>query len=338
MNKLLILLIIATLFLNGVGVTEAGSSSRWEKRSEPVFSGDLIASDPAILRDGAIYRMFYTCWIPGEDHFRSAICQATSADGFAWTNIPTDGSIAGLVLRGRDGEWDEHLEASFVVKHESEYLLYYSGYGNEGVPAMGYPAALAVAKSTDGVNFERVEDGPIIQPTPGWLDNDAVYSPTIYEEDGQLVMIYAGHCYTTCNAGYGVNLLGARSNDGVHWIKETQPVLQAIDGLEWTRDGVAEPGIVIGPDGFLYLFFTGLLDEQRAIGVARGESLLGPWDVIPDPIIVPSPNGFDAGGALAPDVHIEGNLARMWFLGFDTAGDIAIGYAETIWPFWENAG
>jgi predicted GH43/DUF377 family glycosyl hydrolase len=336
MKKLATFLITAIMLVGNMGIALAEERSTWTKRAEPVFSGELIASDPAILPDGAIYRMFYTCWIPGEDHFRSAICQATSDDGFEWANITSEGPIEGMVLRGRDGEWDEHLEASFVVKRADEYLLYYSGYGNEGVPAMGYPAALAVARSTDGVTFERVEDGPIIQPTPGWLDNDAVYSPTIYEEDGQLVMIYAGHCYTTCNAGYGVNLLGARSNDGVHWIKETEPVLQAVDGLEWTRDGVAEPGIVVGPDGLLYLFFTGLLDEQRAIGVARGESLLGPWDVLPDPIIVPSPDGFDAGGALAPDVHIEGDLARMWFLGFDTAGDIAIGYAEAEWPFWGN--
>ncbi|CAN5488368.1 hypothetical protein BH09CHL1_BH09CHL1_20130 [soil metagenome] len=336
MKRLATFFAVVTLLLGGSGIAEADTSSAWEKHAEPVFSGELIASDPAVLLDGDLYRMFYTCWIPGEDHFRSAICQATSDDGFEWTNIPSEGPIEGLVLRGRDGEWDEHLEASFVVKRTNEYLLYYSGYRNEGVPAMGYPAALAVARSIDGIHFERVEDGPVIQPTPGWLDNDAVYSPTIYEDDGQLVMIYAGHCYTTCDAGYGVNLLGARSNDGVHWTKETRPVLQAVDGLEWTRDGVAEPGIVVGPDGLLYLFFTGLLDEQRAIGVARSESLLGPWDVLPDPIITPSDDGFDAGGALAPDVHVEGNLARMWFLGFDTAGDISIGYAEAEWPFWRN--
>lgn len=311
----------------------AQSSAEWSKRPEPIFTGQFIASDPAVIRDGALYRMFYTCWFPGEERFSAAICQATSDDGEHWANVQVDGAFEGVVLMGRDGEWDEHLEASFAVKRDGEYLLYYSGYRHEGVPAMGFPAALAVARSTDGVHFERVEDGPIIQPTPGWLDNDAVYSPAIIEHEDQLLMVYAGHCYTSCDAGYGVSLLSASSNDGIHWIKHTEPVLQAVAGIDWTRDGVAEPALV-ETDGDFYLFFTGLDGDARVIGIARSAEPFGPWEVAPDPIITPSPDGFDAGGVLAPDVRIEGDLARMWFLGVALDEVIAIGYAEAPFPFW----
>ena len=331
MSRLLVVFTVVAIAL--VPGRALATSKPWSKSPDAMFSGQYIASDPAVLRDGNLYRMFYTCWIPQDPHFLAAICEAKSLDGLTWSHMD-GGEHQTIVMQGRAGEWDEHLEASFVVKRDGEYLLYYSGYRHEGYPAMGFPAALAVAKSADGVTFERVRDEPILSPTPGGLDNDAVYSPTIIAQGDELLMIYAGHCYTTCDAGYGVSLLGARSSDGIHWQKESEPVMLPIDGLGWTRDGVAEPGLLAGPDGQYYLFFTGLKDEERAIGGARGASPFGPWDVSPDPIVAPSNNGFDDAGVLAPDVHVEGDVARMWFLATDKSGHFAIGYAEAAWPFW----
>ena len=136
------------------------TESDWTRFEEPVLTGQYIASDPAILVDGDIYRMFYTCWIVPETGFvaedvRAAICQATSSDGLSWENVEVDGATEGLMLRGIEGTWQEHLEAAFIVKLDGTYLLYYSGYETEGDPAMGFPAALSVAASTDGVSFER---------------------------------------------------------------------------------------------------------------------------------------------------------------------------------------
>lgn len=315
--------------------TPEASTSVWSKNPDPIFTGEFIASDPTVLKDGELYRMFYTCWFPGEERFEGAICQATSSDGLTWEYLAGDGEVEGIAIRGREGAWDEHLEANYVIHRGGEYLLYYSGYKNEGYPAMGFPAGMAVARSTDGMNFERVNDGdPILEPTKGWYDNDAVYSPAIVEENGEFKMVYAGHCYTDCEQEYGVTLLGATSTDGLSWTKADEPVLQAVPELDWTKDGVAEPGLLQGPDGATYLFFTGLEGEGRVIGVARGESAFGPWDVFPEPIVTGTPGGFDHGGALAPDVHIEGNRTRMWFLGFNAEGVISIGYAEAPWPFW----
>jgi predicted GH43/DUF377 family glycosyl hydrolase len=310
------------------------SGSSWYTWPLPLFGGQFIASDPTILKDGESYRMFYTCWVPGPHDFSAAICQAVSSDGYQWENVDTGNDISGVMLTGRPGEWDEHLESNFILKRDGAYWLYFSGYRHEGYPAMGYPAALGLAKSLDGITFERVQSEPILAPTPGWYDNEAVYSPAIVDNGGQLEMIYAGHCYTTCEHGYDVTLLGATSEDGIHWTKRDQPVLQEQQGLDWTRDGVAEPGILLAPDGFVYLFFTGLGGEDRAIGVARGRSTFGTWDVLPDPVIVPTPGTFDSAGVLAPDVHLEGDRLRMWFLGADRDGVIAIGYAESPWPFW----
>jgi predicted GH43/DUF377 family glycosyl hydrolase len=336
------ILIASGVIAGGGRAAEPGGWARWDKRAEPVFEGQYLASDPAIVRDGELYWMFYTCFSldptvafdPATT--RAAICEATSRDGIAWSNVPADGPIEGLVLTGREDSWDQDLEGSFAVRRDGEYLLYYSGYRHRGHPAQGFPAALAVARSTDGGTFARVQDGPVLTPTPGWHDNDAVYSPTIVEHGDELVMVYAGHCYTRCDVTPGVALLAATSPDGLHWTKHPIPVLQALPDLSWTRDGVAEPALLQGPDGLYHLFFTGLRDADRLIGVARGETPFGPWEVNPDPIVVPAATGFDRAGVLAPDVRIEGETVRMWFLGATPEEDIAIGYAEATWPLWRE--
>lgn len=82
------------------------------------------------------------------------------------------------------------------------------------------------------------------------------------------VMIYAGHCYTRCTPALPVivTLLAATSPDGLTWAKRPRPALtRHAAPLAWIRDGVAEPGILAGPDGRFSLYFTGLRDDHRVI-------------------------------------------------------------------------
>jgi predicted GH43/DUF377 family glycosyl hydrolase len=308
----------------------------WVKREEPLYSGQFsVASDPVVLHEADGYRMVYTCMDFLRDTPRAILCEATSPDGFAWEPVETDPSLDGLILRGRDGEWDENLEAAYLIHYGDEYLLYYSGYQQEGDPAMGYPAALALAVSADGIHFERMQSEPILSPTAGGYDNDAIYSPVIFEYDGQLMMIYVGHCYSQCDYAYGTTLLAATSPDGRTWTKREEPVLTAMpDDVPWTRDGVAEPAVVLESDGRITLFFTSVRDKDRWIGMARSESPFGPWDVDPEPILKPTAGSFDAGGVLAPHVIIEDGMAQMWYLGTEPVenGELFhVGYAEAKW-------
>jgi hypothetical protein len=84
-------------------------------------------------------------------------------------------------------------------------------------------------------------------------------------------------------------------------------------------------------DGSWLLFFTGVREELRQIGIARGDSPFGPWEAESEPVVAPGPAGaFDAAGALAPFVVIEGDRMRMWYLGVGDPEDFAIGYAEGV--------
>ncbi len=281
--------------------------------------------------------MVYTCltW-PGAafdpETARAAICEATSSDGLTWENVPAEGPFQGVVLRGREDGWDQYLEASFLLPWKGADLLFASGYRHEGDPAQGFPAALEVARSVDGGPFEWLSDEPTLAPTPGGYDADAVYSPTIVldEANDRLVMIYAGRCYAGCDHRPGVTLLAAISTDGIAWEKQPEPVLTAMpDELPWTRDGVAEPGLVQLPDGTWRLLFTGLVDDERAIGIASGPTPLGPWTPEPEPILSADPAYDGEVQVLAPHVLIEGDTARVWYLSVADGERYRVGYAQT---------
>ncbi len=322
-----------------ISITEAPSDqpgwvdwSAWTKRSEAVFSGQYgVASDPSVIYDNGLYRMYHT----GLDvvNLRTIICEAVSTDGISWEYLPTGGQHQGMILNGTSGQMDENLEGVTVLKEADRTLMFYSGYRDEGDPIKGFPAALFAATSTDGETFERVSDSPILEPTSGWYDNDALYSPTVIKHNGQYIMIYTGHSYTNSEniAAPGVYLLSATSSDGINWTKNEEPLMGPGSEIDWMADGAAEASIIEGPDGKFYLFFTGLNQEERVIGVAYSDSPLGQWTVREEPIVIPTADSFDQHQVLAPTVTYENGTLRMWYLGVDNDQNMVTGYTEASW-------
>lgn len=307
----------------------AGWSS-WTKREFPLHSGPYsLVGDPSVMRDGDIYRMFYNCFETTRKG--GAVCQATSTDGFTWNDVPVSGSQPGLMIAARKGKWDDTHETPLAIKYKGEYLLYFSGYRNKGGFFKSFPAFLGLAVSRNGVNFERVGDEPILKGTPGGWDSDAVFSPSIVEHEGQLVMLYTGYCFDTCKREPGVYLMAATSTNGRDWVKRERPVLSKAD-LPQTKDGAAEADLVKGPDGRFYLFMSLLYDKGHDIGLASAPTPYGPWEVAPSPIVKGSAGKFDDHGPIAPSVLIEDRKVRMWYHGFSKRKTIEIGYAEAPWP------
>lgn len=285
-----------------------------------VITGDYIASDPAVMKDGSIFRMFYTCLIPPS---RTAICEKVSTDGIEWTNVGgAENEVQ--VLVGVDGEWDENLETPSIIKINDTYFLYYSGYQDNGTPANGFPASLGLAVSSDGVNFTKA--GIVMTPTVNGYDNDAIYSPDIIYDDAidVLAMVYAGHSYcTTCLTGNRILL--ATSTDAFNWHKSDTPLLEANSEVQWMQDGVAEPAL-IKIDGVYHLFFTALSGEERTIGIATSDSLGGPYALLLSyPLLTADDTGFMQ--VLAPTVLREDDQLHIWY---STSNETAftISYSE----------
>lgn len=307
--------------------------STWTKRSQPIHSGPYsLVGDPSVIKDGQRYRMYYTCFDPRRKG--PAICQATSEHGYDWTDVQVSKPVPGLMIEARPGRWDDAHETPYAMKYRGTYFLYFVGYRDKGGFAKSFPAYLGLATSTDGVHFTR-EDEPIVKTTPQGYDNDAVFSPSIVPYQGELVMIYTGHCWTNCPKGKGVFLMAATSSDGKNWVKRPAPILDKKALPAEVKDGAAESEIVLGPDGMYYLFMSWLYGNgTHDIGVARSASPFGPWVVNPLPIVKrpAEQKGFDDVGPIAPSVLIEDGKVRMWFHGFSKRKSIEIGYAQAPWP------
>lgn len=332
-----ILLGLAFAFLSPVLLHASEDWSAWAKFAEnPVLSGTLfLASDGTILEHDGEYLMYYTDVDLLTQELPTIINLARSADGLSWT-------IDSTVVDGNPGDWDEATESPAIWEDSSGLLhLYYSGYERFGVPADGFPADLGVATSGQALGFVKDPLNPLLLRTPGGHDNDAIYSPDIVAEGGLYYMVYAGHCYTACSdpPEGNVYLLGATSEDLVHWTKRDEVVLRNDPALEWMELYAAEPALVRGPNGKYYLFITGFdRHEKPSIGIAEGPTPFGPWDLRPEPILIRGAS-WDASWAGAPDVLIEDDRVRLWYTGWDAEGSAGrISYAFARWPLRAAAG
>ncbi len=330
--------------------------SGWNKRADHFFlgqpaaySGVGFASDPSVIKDGDLYRMFYSCLdltlfaqTGVEKDIGSSICQVTSTNARSWDFVnETEPTVKGRVVPLRDDEWDQSIETAEAIKFNGTYFLYYSGYDSTAHPTLedeGYPSSFALATSSDGVNFTRYNNGePILRPSEGAYDSDAMYSPSIVAlEDGSLFMAYAGHCFENCDNGAQIALLGAMSSDGYQWTKLEEPLLTASNAPEW---GVAEPGLVKDPqENIFYLYYTLIIDDpdtRHQIGLAASVTgPEGPYVVQESNILLPEIGyltSFNTRAVIAPEVIVDNDRLRMWYIEHGpTDADWAIGYAESL--------
>lgn len=324
-----------------IAACDAGDMVQCDQPGVMKLSGPVIASaypdvsgDPAILRDGKIYRLFYTS--PNLKRLQGAIGEAVSSDLMNWTPVDTGFDAVGkeLVLLGQVGRWNEQLETAFAIKHANTYYLYYCGYPRVGWPTN--PGQIGVATSTDGVKFRHRLGKPVLSATQNNYDANGLYSPVVIRYGNKFLMIYAGHCYASNRVTPGIYLLSAASGNGLSWTKNPSPVLSPDPSVDWMMHGVSEPALCRVVDGSFYLFFTANLgdDQKRCIAVGRSKNPRGPYEISKKPILHGTPGWFDQQGVLAPHVIIEQDKLRMWYLtsNFGESEKHSIGYAEMSWP------
>jgi predicted GH43/DUF377 family glycosyl hydrolase len=299
------------------------------KRPQPVWSGTFVAGDPCVIRDGSGYRMYYTSvdYLASVEHIM--IATATSDDGITWTKANPTGERIALDV---STSWDQFLETSECLKVGSEVWMWYSGYPAEAT-TIGKTVAngeIGLATSTDGVSFIRHGTSPVL--TRGGAtsrDFNATYSPAVVREGGLYYLLYTGWAIDDHPATPFIGILGATSPDGVTWTKRAEPVLNGEDvGLTWAPT-ITEVDLTKGPDGLFYLFFS----SDGGLGMAKGATPFGPWDIRPTPILTKSLS-WESEKIIAPSVLIENGKIRLWYMGVVGAfSDFSIGYAEAPFPF-----
>ncbi|MHC4535066.1 MAG: glycoside hydrolase family protein [Planctomycetota bacterium] len=311
---ILTFLVIGLLFVN-VSICSAGQT--WNKYSgNPVLSMGPVGSwdsdaigDPAVIKDGSVYRMWY--W--GTDGAIDGIGYATSNDGINWTKQGT-----GPVLSpGAPGDWDDDgVGEVSVINDGGTFKMWYSGYdGTNG--RVGY------ATSSDGMIWTKHPDPVMDIGLPGSFDDVSATELSVHKDGSIYKMWYTGN--DSGPIGY------ATSSDGISWTKHPSPVLVIGSPGSWDDQEVDNPS-VIDDGGTFIMWYGGRCVSGEGIGYATSLDGLSWNKYSGNPVLVPGlPGSWDQFGLDCPSVIRDGFLYKMWYDG-DGQG---IGYAYAVIPVIE---
>src|ERR1700739_1505804 len=143
------------------------------------------------------------------------------------------------------------------------------------IALFGAIAIIATAATTDVRTpfgtWERVSDQPIITPRGNGFESAGTFNPAVLKYNGKFVMLYRAQ------DSPGKSSLGyATSDDGVHFVRQSNPVIVGEAPYEM-GGGVEDPRLVkIG--GTFYLTYTGYNNEggqgMHANGPTHGDAQL----------------------------------------------------------------
>jgi hypothetical protein len=173
------------------------TSGGWVKyENNPVLGGGDLGTifDVSLLKEDGGYKM-YCSWRP-----KKSLALSVSKDGKNWSQPQI------IFMPNPETSWEEVINRPGIVKKDGVYHLWYTGQA-QGKSRIGY------ATSTDGINFTRQSEKPVLEPEAGWEKSIAVMCPHVNwdAEAGVFKMWYSG------GEQYEPNAIGyATSKDGLH--------------------------------------------------------------------------------------------------------------------------
>jgi predicted GH43/DUF377 family glycosyl hydrolase len=217
-------------------VMTTGSSDSW----------DAATSIPgAIIKDGDTYKLYYVGWI--DQKLNWSIGLATSKDGKTWVKYPSP------IMMGTS-DWESKIVPTSVIMQNGQYYLYYYGLGVSD-------AKIGLAISSDGINFTKYAENPILQKTDNW-EGAGVYHPSVIKDGEVFKMIYSGRNADAFGAAISI--------DGKKWIKSsTNPFFKGINTYNnWGKGSVAYSSLLKIEDQYR-IYYSGYESGSKYnIGVA----------------------------------------------------------------------
>lgn len=298
------------------------NENKWVKyENNPVLGGNLgTCFDISVLRVDGKYRMYFS-WRP-----KKSIALTESADGINWSE-PT------ILIGPRETEqhWEDNINRPGVILKDGVYHMWYTGQFNASETDGN--SWIFYATSTDGVNFTRASEKPVLSPEEPW-EKVAVMCPSvIWDEDAGIYKMWysAGEQYEPDAVGY------ATSTDGLNWTKlGKEPIFACDPQTEWEKVKVA--GVqVFKHGGWYYMFYIGYRTVDLAqVGIARSRDGIGNWERYPgNPIVAPDADKWDADACYKPCTLFDGEKWILWYNGrrehMEQIG-VVFHEGEVFWP------
>lgn len=224
----------------GLATSEYGY--HWQKHGvilspdAQTWEGSYIAANGSAMFYGGQFWYWYQSGPKGQPR----IGLARSSDTHAWRKDPQP-----VLDPGPYGSWDERGVADpYVIRMDPYFYLYYLGQDRARRQRLG------LARSTDGLHWEKLRSNPILElGDSGTFDEAGVGEPAVFQFRGLYWLFYTGRDIHE-NRG----ILFARSSDGVHWDKIPSHVFRGGDG--WDSKVVCDPTVLVQGDT-VWLWFGG---------------------------------------------------------------------------------
>lgn len=271
----------------------------WKKNpGGPVLGGRLgTCFDVSLLQNGTELLLYFS-W---RDKRSIAVCRGT--DGLHWSDP--------VLCLSPDPAREDDVNRPAVCRKDGIYHMWYTSQIQAG--RNGGTSVIAHAVSTDGITFTRSGQAPVLVPELPW-EKQAVMCPCVLWDEGR-------KCYRMWYSGgeqFEPDAIGyAESPDGNRWVKSPRnPVFVADPAVPWERHKVT--ACQVFPYGDEYrMFYIGFFDENRAqIGTARSKDGITGWQrSARNPIVSPTPGGWDADACYKPFVLPVGGRWMLWYNG-----------------------
>jgi predicted GH43/DUF377 family glycosyl hydrolase len=252
------------------GLATSGDGIHWVKLGvilspDPrTWEGSYIAANGSAL----VYENQCWYWYQAGPRERPRIGLARAADTHSWRKEPKP-----VLEPGPYGSWDEYGVADpCVVRIEPYFYLFYLGQDRARRQRLG------VARSTDGVRWEKLRANPVLElGGAGAFDENGLGEPAVWNSHGFYWMLYTGRD-TAENRRLGL----ARSTDGIHWRK--LPIVFA-GSQPWDAKVVCDPTVEVA-GGVIRVWFGGgdvaspdeNLHGQIGLAILRPVSAIRPKD------------------------------------------------------------
>lgn len=238
--------------ITNIGYATSSDGKEWKIYPVPVLKkgdegqwDDFSVETPSVVKNSdGTYEMWYT-----------------GAGGIADESDPSTWEAASHKIgyaKSNDGiNWDRHYEPvlnvefdnpekwdyvgkadPMIIKDNNIYKLWYTGAGiidDKMVLQIGY------ATSDDGINWKKHKNNPVftLGESKAW-DDGSVSTPSVFYEGDQYVLLYTG--IDKPEKGVESGSIGcATSDDGINWVRESNPCLTKGEKKEFDNAGLWGP-------------------------------------------------------------------------------------------------
>lgn len=212
------------------GLATSSDGLNWTRRGRVLsptpgaWDGEYIAANGSALFAGGEFLYWY------QGGRLPAVGLARSKDAAHWIKHGEP-----VLAPGPRGSWDERGVADpYVVRFGEWFYLYFLGQDRARRQRLG------VARSRDGVRWEKLKSNPILElGEPGAFDETGLGEPAVWPWQGRYWMAYTGRDRRE-HRRIGL----AWSEDGIHWRR--MPAETVLEGTQpWNAKVVCDPSVLV---------------------------------------------------------------------------------------------